>query len=69
MYATMTAPRRLVVYADSRHSLAGPSVANGPSPGILAADWMLDVLNGRPFTSERWFVDVSGRVTKTAYGP
>jgi fermentation-respiration switch protein FrsA (DUF1100 family) len=68
MYAAMSGPRRLVVYADSRHSLGGvSSVALGPSPGILAADWTLDMVNGKPMTNERWFVDPAGRVTKTAY--
>jgi dienelactone hydrolase len=68
MYSAMTAPRRLVVYADSRHSLGGvPSVSLGPVPSILAADWLVKTLNGAPMTSERWFVDGSGRVTKTPY--
>ncbi len=68
MYRAMTAPRRLVVYADSRHSLGGvPSVALGPTPGTLAADWMLDMFAGKPLVSERWFVDPGGHVTKTAY--
>jgi dienelactone hydrolase len=68
MYGKMTAPRRLVVYADSRHSLGGvPSVAVGPVPGILGADWMVKTLNGGTTVSERWFVDPAGRVTKTPY--
>jgi len=68
MYGAMTAPRRLVVYADSRHSLGGvPSVSLGPVPSILAADWLIKTLNGAPMASERWFVDPAGRVTKTPY--
>jgi dienelactone hydrolase len=68
MYQAMTAPRRLVVYADSRHSLGGvPSVALGPTPGILATDWMLDTFAAKPMVSERWFVDPSGRVTISTY--
>jgi dienelactone hydrolase len=68
MYGKMTAPRRLVVYADSRHALGGvPSVTAGPVPGILAADWMVKTLNGTPLVSERWFVDPAGRITKTPY--
>jgi dienelactone hydrolase len=68
MYGAMTAPRRLVVYADSRHSLGGvPSVSLGPVPSILGADWLVKTLNGAPMTSERWFVDGSGRITKTPY--
>jgi dienelactone hydrolase len=68
MYAAMTAPRRLVVYADSRHSLGGVgSVSLGPAPGVLSADWMLAMFAKRPMVSERWFVDPSGRVTTTPY--
>ena len=68
MYAAMSGPRRLVVYADARHSLgAVPSTALGPSPGILAADWMVAMFAGRPMISERWFIDPAGRINKTAY--
>jgi len=60
-------PRRLVVYQDSRHSVGGVPATNlGPTPGILAADWMSAALAGRGFPSERWFVEASGRVVKTA---
>lgn len=63
----MTAPRQLVVYADSRHSVGGvPSTVLGPSPGGYLADWVAARFAGKPFASERWFVDATGRVTKTA---
>ena len=68
MYRKMTGPRRLVVYADSRHSLGGvPSVSLGPPPPTLGADWMIATLNGAPMASEHWFVDPAGRITKTPY--
>jgi hypothetical protein len=64
----LKAPKRLVVYQDARHGLSGvPSVALGPSPAILAADWMLARLAGKPFPSERWYVTGAGQVNKTAY--
>ena len=59
-------PRQLVVYQDSRHSLAGPSVANGPEPRIQQAEWITRRLQGKPMVSERWFVDNGGRVAKTS---
>ena len=67
MFKAMTGPRQLVVYQDSRHSVGGvPSASLGPFPPGLVADWMLARLNGKPVASERWFVDATGRVNKTA---
>src|SRR5689334_20895793 len=37
----------------------------GPTQGILVANWMAATLAGKSFTSERWFVEASGRVTMT----
>jgi dipeptidyl aminopeptidase/acylaminoacyl peptidase len=66
MIGTLKAPKLLVVYQDSRHSVGGVPAANlGPAPNTLLTDWMADRLNGKPFASERWFVDAAGRVTKT----
>lgn len=66
MLARMTAPRMFVVYQDARHAIgACPSVNLGPHPPVLVADWMAARLAGKPMASERWFVDNSGRVTKT----
>lgn len=63
---TMKGPRRLVVYQDGRHAIAGvPAAANGPNTGTLSADWMLTQMAGRTFPSERWYVEASGRVVKT----
>jgi len=56
------------VYQDSRHSVGGAPSANlGPTPSVLVADWMSARLSGKPFASERWLVEASGRVAKTAY--
>ena len=60
-------PKRLVVYQDSRHSVGAVPAANlGPFPPILMADWMHATLSGTEFPSEKWFVEASGRVVKTA---
>ena len=67
MFKAMQAPRQLVVYQDSRHSVGGvPSATLGPFPPVLVADWMTKRLSGDNLQSERWFVDAAGRVTKTA---
>jgi len=67
MIATMSAPRQLVIYADSRHSVGNVPAANlGPFPPILVADWLMARLAGKPFKSERWFVEPTGRVAVSA---
>jgi alpha-beta hydrolase superfamily lysophospholipase len=66
MVYAMSAPRQLVVYADSRHSVGNVPAANlGPFPPILVADWLVARLNGKPFNSERWFIESTGRIMKT----
>jgi dienelactone hydrolase len=63
--AALAGPKLFMVYQDSRHSLAGPSVNNGPDPRIHAAEWMSARLDGRPMSSERWFIENGGRVVRT----
>lgn len=66
MIATMTGPRQLVIYADSRHSVGNVPAANlGPFPPVLAADWLAARLAGKPLASERWFVQGTGQIVKT----
>ncbi len=68
MFERLTGPKRLVVYQDARHGIAGvPSSALGPNPPTLVADWMTARLAGTPFASERWYVNAIGQVNKTAY--
>ena len=68
MFKQLKAPKQLVVYADSRHSVGGVSSANlGPSPAGLVADWMAARLAGKPMTSEKWFVDGTGRVNRSQF--
>ena len=65
---TLQCPKQLVVYQDSRHSVGNvPSAHLGPHPQTLVADWVNARLSGKPFASERWYVEASGRVVKTAY--
>jgi hypothetical protein len=59
-------PKQFVVYAEARHAVGGvPSANFGPFPPTLAADWMAARLAGKPFASERWYVEPTGRVVKT----
>lgn len=65
---TLQCPKQLVVYQDSRHSVGNvPAAQLGPTPAVLAADWMHARLAGQAFNSERWFVEASGRIAKTPY--
>jgi dienelactone hydrolase len=66
MFGAMDCPRQLVVYQDSRHAIGTvPSVNMGPFPQGMMADWMLARLNDQPIENERWFVEASGRISKT----
>ena len=67
MIRAMSGPRQLVIYADSRHSVGNVPAGNlGPFPPTLVADWLVARLNGKPVNSERWFVEPTGRIVKTA---
>jgi dipeptidyl aminopeptidase/acylaminoacyl peptidase len=57
--------KQLIVYQDSRHSLAGASVANGPEPRVYQAEWISKRLAGKPMVNEQWLVENSGRIQKT----
>ncbi len=60
-------PKQLVIYADGRHGIAGvPAASNGPDPRDYQAKWIQARLAGKPFASEYWFVEPSGRIDKTA---
>jgi dienelactone hydrolase len=68
LMTTLQTQKQLVVYQDSRHSVGNvPSANFGPAPAVLVADWMNARLAGKPFASERWYVEASGRVVKTPY--
>jgi pimeloyl-ACP methyl ester carboxylesterase len=66
MMAALKCPKRLVVYQNSRHGIGVVPAANlGPYYPSLIDDWMCARFAGKPFASERWFVDSAGRVNKT----
>ncbi len=68
LFAKLNGPKRLIVYQDARHGIAGVPAANlGPSPSVHIADWMMARLAGKPFPSERWYVTGTGQINKTAY--
>ncbi len=59
-------PKQLVIYAGGRHGIAGvPAATNGPDPRAYQAKWIAARLAGKPFASEYWFVEPSGRIDKT----
>jgi len=63
----LSGPKQLMIYQDSRHSLGNvPSTVNGPDPRRYGARWVEARLQGKPFQSERWFVEASGKIQKTA---
>jgi fermentation-respiration switch protein FrsA (DUF1100 family) len=59
-------PKQLVVYQGGTHSVTGSSAAvKGPEPRKLQSEWLMARLEGKPIDSERWFVDLEGKVSKT----
>jgi dienelactone hydrolase len=62
-------PKQLLVYEGGNHSVAlTTATVNGPEPRKYQAEWMAARLEGRPFASERWFVEANGNVVKEALG-
>jgi dipeptidyl aminopeptidase/acylaminoacyl peptidase len=60
-------PKQFVIYQDARHGIGGaPSASNGPEPRTFQAEWIMARLAGVPLASERWYVEASGKVTKSA---
>jgi dienelactone hydrolase len=67
MIAAIRSPRQFVIYQDSRHAIGNvPSASLGPFLPTLIADWMLARLNDKPMQSERWYVDATGRISRTS---
>jgi len=68
MFSVMSAPRQLIVYQESKHSVGFvPSANLGPNPYTTMSEWMRDRMAGKPLTSEKWYVDNTGKVNKTPY--
>jgi dienelactone hydrolase len=58
-------PKQLVVYQGGTHSVTGSSAAvKGPEPRKLQSEWLMARLEGKPMDSERWFVDLEGKISK-----
>ncbi|HEY2528381.1 MAG TPA: prolyl oligopeptidase family serine peptidase [Xanthobacteraceae bacterium] len=63
----LAARKQLVIDEDARHGVGGvPSTVNGPEPRTYQAEWIMAGLAGRPFASERWFVEASGKIDTSA---
>lgn len=66
---TICGPKRLVIYENARHTVAGVSATHlGPSPPSVMTSWMVARLSGKQFATERWFVSSAGDVTATPIG-
>ena len=71
-HPSWTGPRR---YAEqkwqidqaAKTTVGVPSHNLGPESSGFIADWIQDRLKGKPFASERWYVQASGQVVKTPY--
>jgi fermentation-respiration switch protein FrsA (DUF1100 family) len=64
----ITAPKKLVVYEGARHAIGPvPSVALGENPQNLISDWLADRFAGKPMTSEKVYMDSTGRATVSPY--
>lgn len=61
LFDQVKTPKRLVVYQGERHAIGGPAGGFGPNWLTLLAEWLCDRADGKPMTSERVFVDVTGR--------
>ena len=60
-------PKQLLVYEGGNHSIAlTTATQNGPEPRAYQAEWLAARLEGKPFTSERWFIEANGTVVKAA---
>jgi dipeptidyl aminopeptidase/acylaminoacyl peptidase len=67
MLKAIPGPKRFVVYQEARHATGGVLSTNlGPYLPGLVADWIGARFLGESFPSERWFVDATGRIAKSA---
>ena len=56
-----TCPKVLYVYEGERHSLRNPAART------IIVDWLKDCLDGKPVTSEKVYVETSGKETRTRF--
>jgi dipeptidyl aminopeptidase/acylaminoacyl peptidase len=68
LFDMIEAPKRLVVFQDANHSLAGAaSSALGENRDSLVYDWLRDRADGKPAASEKVMVDNRGVMHATPY--
>ena len=68
LFKLITAPKRLVIYEGANHGVGdSPSADNGEDKNVLLADWLVDRIAGKPFRSERVWVDLAGRAIATGF--
>jgi dienelactone hydrolase len=59
--------KQLLVYQGGNHSIAlTTATERGPEPREYQAQWMAARLDGKPFASERWFIEANGNIVKEA---
>ncbi len=56
-----TCPKVLYVYEGERHSLRNPAART------IVVDWLKDCLDGKPVTSEKVYVETSGKEIRTPF--
>ena len=56
-----TCPKVLYVYEGERHSIRNPAART------IIVDWLKDCLDGKPVTSEKVYVEMSGKETRTPF--
>ncbi len=68
LFKLIKAPKRLVIYEGANHGVGdSPSADNGEDKNVLLADWLVDRIAGKPFRSERVWVDLAGRAIATGF--
>ncbi len=61
LFDQIRTPKKLVVYQGERHAIGGPAGGLGPNWLTLIAEWLRDRADGKPMSSEKVYVDVTGR--------
>ena len=61
LFDQIQTPKKLVVYQGERHAVGGPAGGLGPNWLTLIAEWLRDRADGKPMSSERVYVDITGR--------
>lgn len=68
LFEQIHAPKKLVIFEGANHGVGdAPSVANGEEKVTMIADWLLDRIEGRPFRSERVWIDATGAAHSHPY--